>query len=48
MQEAPAIPTGDLDCRDFATGAEAQAYLLSGDPHRLDSDNDGQACDSLP
>ncbi len=47
-KQAPAILTGDVDCGDFATQAEAQAYLLPGDPHRLDADGDGQACDSLP
>ncbi len=46
--KAPALPKGDVDCGDFATRAEAQAYLLPGDPHRLDRDGDGQACDSLP
>ena len=39
---------GDLDCGDFATQAEAQGYLLPGDPHGLDRDGDGTACDSLP
>jgi micrococcal nuclease len=46
--KAPALPKGDVDCGDFATRAEAQAYLLPGDPHRLDADGDGQACDRLP
>jgi len=41
-------PEGDLDCRDFTTQAEAQAYLLPGDPHRLDGNNDGEACEALP
>jgi micrococcal nuclease len=45
---APAPSKGDVDCPDFSTSAEAQVYLLPGDPHRLDADNDGQACDSLP
>ncbi len=44
----PAVPKGDVDCSDFSTKAEAQPYLLPGDPHRLDRDNDGVACDSLP
>ena len=39
---------GDLDCGDFGTQAEAQAHLFPGDPHRLDADDDGIACDSLP
>lgn len=40
----------DLDCSDFDTQAEAQAVLdeTSGDPHRLDGDGDGVACESLP
>ncbi len=43
----------DRDCSDFATHAEAQAFFLSqggpsNDPHRLDSDRDGVACESLP
>jgi micrococcal nuclease len=46
---SPSAPAGgDLDCADFGTSAEAQAYLLPGDPHGLDADGDGQACDSLP
>lgn len=38
----------DYDCPDFATQAEAQEYLLSGDTYRLDADDDGVACESLP
>jgi micrococcal nuclease len=45
---APAVPGGDVDCSDFSSSLEAQDYLLPGDPHRLDADGDGQACDSLP
>ena len=46
-------PTGgDKDCSDFSTQAQAQRYFESKggparDPDRLDSDHDGQACDSL-
>jgi hypothetical protein len=45
--------TGDKDCGDFATHAEAQAFFISqggpsSDPNRLDADNDGQACEALP
>jgi micrococcal nuclease len=48
-QPATAAPAGgDVDCSDFGSKAEAQAYLLPGDPYRLDGDGDGQACDSLP
>ena len=53
-------PTGcnctgpDLNCSDFSTHAEAQACykrckgLGYGDVFRLDGDNDGIACESLP
>lgn len=40
-----------VNCSDFRTQADAQAFfLLSGpsDPHRLDADNDGIACEHLP
>lgn len=46
---APAgAQAADLDCADFANQAEAQGYLTPGDPHRLDGDNDGVACEDLP
>ncbi|HET8639219.1 MAG TPA: excalibur calcium-binding domain-containing protein [Solirubrobacterales bacterium] len=38
----------DYDCADFSNQAEAQSYLLPGDPYRLDGDNDGVACEDLP
>jgi hypothetical protein len=38
----------DLDCSDFSTQEEAQGHLLPGDPHGLDGDNDGIACETLP
>lgn len=41
----------DRDCGDFKTHAEAQAFFSAagpGDPHKLDSDGDGLACESLP
>ncbi len=41
----------DKDCRDFATQLLAQTFFRDsgpGDPHRLDGDNDGIACESLP
>jgi endonuclease YncB( thermonuclease family) len=43
---------GDKDCKDFGSHAEAQAFYISqggpaSDPHRLDADNDGSACDAL-
>ena len=41
-------PNKDYNCSDFQTQAEAQKYLLAGDPYRLDANHDGSACDSLP
>lgn len=38
----------DYDCANFSTQAEAQEYLLPGDPYRLDGDGDGIACEDLP
>ena len=43
----------DRNCSDFATWQEAQDFFLSEggpsqDPHRLDQNNDGIACESLP
>ncbi len=40
----------DLDCANFDSQAEAQAELRAdpSDPHRLDADNDGIACEHLP
>ncbi|MGE5527037.1 MAG: excalibur calcium-binding domain-containing protein [Methanosarcina sp.] len=38
----------DYDCADFSNQAEAQEYLLPGDPYNLDGDNDGIACEDLP
>jgi micrococcal nuclease len=42
--------TRDLNCKDFKTQREAQAVLDAdpSDPHRLDRDKDGIACESLP
>jgi hypothetical protein len=42
---------GDRDCPDFSTQPEAQAFFEAagpGDPHQLDADNDGIACEDLP
>jgi len=41
------------NCSDFSTHAEAQEVFdycggISNDVHRLDSDKDGTACESLP
>ena len=47
----PACAGADCDCADFASHAEAQAFYESqgpGDPHRLDRDADGLACETLP
>jgi len=44
----PAAQALDYDCADFANQAEAQEYLLAGDPYNLDGDNDGTACEDLP
>ena len=41
----------DLDCVDFVWQEDAQAFFLAagpGDPHRLDADSDGIACETLP
>ena len=40
----------DCNCSDFDTQAEAQACLNAdhSDPFRLDGNNDGIACASLP
>ena len=43
--------TGDKDCSDFDTQKEAQKFFEKhqpGDPHNLDGNNDGEACESLP
>ncbi len=40
----------DRDCKDFLTQEEAQRFYEAaqqGDPHRLDSDGDGVACEGL-
>ena len=37
----------DYDCADFANQAEAEEYLLPGDPYNLDADSDGIACEDL-
>ncbi|WP_431925608.1 excalibur calcium-binding domain-containing protein [Amycolatopsis tucumanensis] len=44
----PETTTADLDCADFATQAQAQAVLDAdrSDPHRLDADHDGIACET--
>lgn len=50
---APAAHAADKDCGDFATQKAAQDFFLanggpSSDPHGLDHDGDGVACESNP
>lgn len=45
--------TDEYNCDDFATQPEAQSFFnkaggVSKDTNRLDGDNDGEACESLP
>jgi endonuclease YncB( thermonuclease family) len=46
----PSCAASDCDCSDFETQIEAQRVLESekGDPHNLDRNGDGIACESLP
>lgn len=46
----PLPPDGDYNCDDFETQEQAQYVLenTDGDPHNLDQDGDGVACESLP
>lgn len=50
-EQTPTPASGDLDCSDFDTHQEAQEFFEAHnpdeDPHRLDGDGDGQACESL-
>lgn len=49
--DVPPLPAdGDYDCSHFDTQEQAQKVLedTSGDPYRLDGDDDGVACESLP
>ena len=46
----PALAQRDMDCSDFSSWEEAQAFYEQngpGDPHGLDRDRDGVACESL-
>lgn len=47
MKPAAAQESGDLDCADFATQAEAQSEFDAdpSDPNSLDADSDGIACE---
>lgn len=45
-----ALAQRDMDCSDFRSWREAQDFYESngpGDPHGLDRDRDGIACESL-
>jgi hypothetical protein len=48
----PAVAFQDRDCSDFPTHRAAQRFFKhhhpNRDPHGLDGDNDGIACESLP
>jgi hypothetical protein len=49
----PAPEGEDRDCSDFETQEEAQKFYEdqggpSSDPHMLDPDHDGRACEGLP
>ncbi|MCD9197104.1 thermonuclease family protein [Aeromicrobium wangtongii] len=53
MLVAAPAQAADMDCSDFATQADAQAFYLANggpaaDPHRLDAEGDGLACETLP
>jgi len=52
LWSGPAQAVVDRDCGDFATQKAAQVFFLqnspSTDPHRLDADGDGVACDANP
>jgi endonuclease YncB( thermonuclease family) len=44
-------PANDRNCSDFDTQPEAQRFFernQPGDPHGLDGNGDGEACESLP
>jgi hypothetical protein len=47
----PALAFRDRDCADFKSHAQAQRFFQkhnpSRDPHNLDGDNDGIACEDL-
>ena len=47
----PASAFRDRDCSDFRSHAQAQRFFEKHnprlDPHRLDADNDGIACEDL-
>jgi endonuclease YncB( thermonuclease family) len=49
--QVTAAKTADRDCSDFSTQQQAQQFFENagpGDPHNLDADGDGKACEDLP
>ena len=49
----PTVAPSDVNCGDFAAWAEAQNFFIASggpdsDPHGLDANGDGVACQSLP
>lgn len=47
---APAAPRNDKNCSDFVSAGEAQRFFIANggphrDPHNLDRDGDGNACE---
>lgn len=53
QKSVSASAVGDKDCGDFTTHTEAQSFFISqggpsSDPHKLDADKDGAACETLP
>jgi hypothetical protein len=49
---AAGATAADKDCSDFSTWRQAQRFYINHggpkrDPHRLDADHDGIACESL-
>ena len=49
--ETRSVASGDYDCDDFSTHSEAQDFFEAegpSDPHGLDRDGDGLACETLP
>ena len=42
---APSPPPPDVNCSDFPALGNPQDWLLPGDPHGLDRDGDGDACE---
>ena len=50
---APPASAADKDCSDFGSQRAAQLFFLrhggpQSDPHRLDAEGDGVACESNP